>query len=1358
MTPIPPLRFGLLLGGLFFSVATRMEAAEPIPAAHLEFFETRIRPVLVEQCYACHNSSKTAKGGLALDDRASIVKGGANGPIVVPGKPEKSLLLRVLRHEVEGQAMPKNGPKLDKKVIGDFEKWIALGVPDPRDKPPTAEELGRATSWATTLEARKKWWSFQPVGDPAPPAESDWAKHPIDRFIAAKLGQNKLEPNAPADAATLVRRLYFALVGLPPTPAESEAWTAKLKSAGGYGALVEHLLASPHFGERWARHWMDWTRYADSHGSEGDPDIAGGWRYRDYLIRALNADVSYDRLVREHVAGDLLKDPRIDKKAGINESAIGTAHWRMVFHGYAPTDALEEKVRFIDDEINTFSKAFLGLTVSCARCHDHKFDAIGQKDYTALFGVLASNRPGRIAIDSPEVLDHNRDKLAALKPKIREAVAQAWLASAGDLKKRLLADDGPWNTADKPTALLNPLFQMRRAAKGEAEFAAVWRRLVLSGKEDFDAREEFRARASAQRWDLSERAEYAKWFKQGMGLPAKPSAAGEFAIEVAGDQAISGLYPAGVYSHSLSSKHAARLESPYAKLDGQYDLWIRAFGGGGASLRPVVQDYPRDGTVFPVVKLGTDWHWQKIDLSYWTGDEFHIELAHAMDAPLMVGNSARSQFGIREAALVKKGEKGPPLETREFLDPVFDAAKASPPTSLAHVADAYSRAITAAVEAWQAGSLTDSQAALLAKCIGQGLLTNRLAELTAAKTLIDEYRKLEAEIAVPTRVPGLLEGNVRNQALMERGDHKRLKAEVPRRFLEAIDATPYKDGDSGRLQLAEDLLSDKNPLTRRVIVNRLWHHLFGTGIVPSPDNFGRLGLEPTHPELLDYLASRFREKGWSIKDTLRFIMLSKTWQQASKPSPAALQLDPDNRLWSHAAVRRLEAEAIRDSLLAVSGSLAPELYGPPTDGNSARRSVYVRIQRTALDPFLRAFDFPEPFSTTGRRDITNVPAQALTHMNDPRVAALASAWAGQIRADPKLKSDDERVARMVQAALGRAATAAEIAKFRAYLAELKSGYLKQSAQLAALRKQLDAEQSVVRGLVDPVRARLLKEAGEKPNVDLKAVPAPIGRWDFTKDMKDGIGTSHGEAQNGTSIKDGGLKVGGQAHAITAPLAKNLREKTLEAWIQLDSLEQAGGAAMTVQTKDGGVFDAIVFGEKDAGQWMAGSNGFVRTRSFNAPKETEAVGRIVHFAITYGADGTITGYRDGAPYGKPYKNTGPIEFKAGEALVGFGIRHSPAGGNKILAGKIVCARLYDKALSADEVKASARSAPYAIPLSKIIEALKPAERGIVEKAKERIAALEAEIAALGPLPATDDRAAWTDVAKAIFSFREFITIK
>ncbi len=409
----------------------------------IEFFETRIRPVLIEHCYACHNSSKQADGSLELDHRAGLLKGGDGGEIIVPGAPHSSRLIAIIRHEAPGLKMPQGDAKLEPAVIADFEKWIAMGAADPRTHPPSVEEIEKAISWESVHEKRKQWWSLQPVRATEPPVDAgnSWSDHPVDRFVLAKLQEHGLQPNDIADARTLVRRLYFALNGLPPTPEESEHWANRIEHAKGLEGLVDHLLSSPHFGERWARHWMDWTRYADSHGSEGDPAIENGWLYRDYLIRALNADVPYDQMVREHIAGDLLENPRINSDQQINESLIATAHWRMVFHGFSPTDALDEKTRFIDDQINVFSKAFLGLTVSCARCHDHKFDAISQKDYYALAGILGSCRPGRAVIDLPQKIDLHRDRLTELKAQIRGAIAKDWLASKDTMRDRLVTEE-----------------------------------------------------------------------------------------------------------------------------------------------------------------------------------------------------------------------------------------------------------------------------------------------------------------------------------------------------------------------------------------------------------------------------------------------------------------------------------------------------------------------------------------------------------------------------------------------------------------------------------------------------------------------------------------------------------------------------------------------------------------------------------------------------------------------------------------------------------------------------------------------------------------------------------------------------
>ncbi len=1332
--------------------------ADTPTAAQIEFFEARIRPVLVERCYSCHNSAPLTQGGLAVDQRASLLKGGKGGAVIVPGKPEKSRLLAALEHTLPGLEMPKGSAKLDKSVIANFAKWIAMGAPDPRDrdKAKASVSAASASTWAAKLAARKKWWCFQPIKNALPPAvaANRWSEHPIDRFVLAKLAQNHLAPSPRADSAMLVRRVYFALVGLPPNPSEVQTWTARLKTPGGLEALVDHLLASPQFGETWARHWMDWVRYADSYGSEGDPEIVNAWQFRDYLIRALNTDVPYDQLVREQVAGDLLAKPRLNPALGINESAIGPAHWRMVFHGFAPTDALEEKVRFTDDAINTFSKAFLGLTVSCARCHDHKFDAISQKDYYAIFGVLASCRPGRTVIDLPSKLNKNREELVALKPKIRSAVAEAWLLAGDSLRARLLAPDGPWKAADKPGALLHPLYALRAAKPGES--GAAWSHLAVDWQADRQERQATAQRTVKQRWNLAKQTDYAQWFRQGSGLPAQPSAPGEFALALAGDRFVADIYPAGIYTDTLSTKYAARLSSGYVRLDGDYELWLRVLGEGGATARYVVQNYPRDGTVFPVNKLSPEWQWQKFDMTYWNGDEMHVELAASEDAPVLATFEPRSWFGVREAIVVKKGDK-PPIETQEVFDPLFESVGATPSLSVEKLVEAYVQTILAAVKAWREGTVTDAQALLLSKALSSGLLPNRPSALPTVAPLLATYRQLEEEIASPTRVPGLEEGPARNQALLARGNHKTPGAEVPRGFLEALDPNPYRTTQSGRLELADDLLRDNNPLTRRVIVNRIWHHLFGRGIVPTPDNFGRLGEEPTHPELLDYLATRFKQHGWSIKETIRFIVTSKTWQMQSQPSVQARQSDPDNRLLSHAFVRRLDAEAIRDSLLSVSGTLNSAQYGAPIDGNTPRRSLYVRVQRTALDPLLRAFDFPEPFSAVGRRDVTNVPAQSLTLMNDPGIAAMASAWATRVFADKETPGEDDRIQQMFVAALGRSATPLELARVKAFLQESLAANQQLTRHVADLQQRWEAEQSALRTLMEPVRTRLLQAVRTSALPSANVLP-PVARWDFTAGADDTRRGWQGELHGAAQFGKDGLRIREEGYAVTLPLKQTLKAKTLEAWVLLDNLIQRGGGVISVMAPDGSAFDAIVFGEQVPGQWTAGSEFFRRTQAFGGPPETEATTQPVHIAFVYYADGRIVAYRNGAPYGAAYRSAGSAEFPAGKTVVGFGIRHLPAGANKHLAGHILSAALYDRALSEEEVRADYHANPAALSASDILAALSPSDRALFAQHEQSLAKLETEIGALGPLPkGSETKAAWSDLARALFNLKEFIYV-
>ncbi len=1381
---------GIIWVSLLLSAGVFSPLAATLSPAQREFFETRIRPVLVHDCYECHNSQDKAKGGLALDHRAALLKGGVSGPAIVPGDAEASRLIGAIRHTAADLKMPKSRAKLDDAVIGDFVKWVNDGAPDPRDNPPTQAELASANDWETVFERRKDWWSFRPIRDVKPPQIAG-AAHPVDRFIRAKLMDAGLQPSPAADAPTFIRRLNFALIGLPPTRDEilefEKAHAADPQRAT--EALIDRLLASPHFGERWARHWMDWTRYAESHGSEGDPIIGNAHLYRDYLIRALNADIPYNQLVREHVAGDLLEHPRFNRELGINESLIGTAHWRMVFHGFAPTDALDEKVRFTDDQIDAFTKAFLGMTVSCSRCHDHKFDAISQADYYALFGILGSTRPGRAAIDLPENLNKNRDQLRSQKDEVRMALANEWRKSLPRLEREVLAPAKPDKQTKARSSVLRPIALTPAAGASPDAFATAWkqrvdewqadrerRRLEDAGrgsrpekahsKSDAENQSLLTSAATVHQWPLGQDEAYQDWFRYGSGLPRKAARAGAFAIAPSGDKALAGIYPAGAYSHLISSKDAARLTSPDIHLDGEYELWLRITGGGNATARYVVQNYPRRGTVYPITELKDNqagrWRWQKYNLAYWNGDDIHVELSAANDAPLEMRNSDRSWFGIREAVVVKKGAEPPADESFEFLDPLFEAAATNPPTSRADLVRLYSDVLDSAIQAWASNTATDAQAVLLDACLREDVLANDLKRLGRAKTAIAEYRKLESEVPVPTRIPTLAEWRGHDQPLFVRGNHKQPGERVPRRFLSAIDDSPYDTHLSGRRQLAEDLLRNDNPLTRRVIVNRVWHHLFGRGIVDTPDNLGALGSKPSHPELLDHLATRFVSKDrWSLKSLIRFLVTSETWRQSSVPSEMALAMDPDNRLLSHFTARRLEAEAIRDALLQVSGRLDDSLYGAPVDGNAPRRSVYVRVIRNRLDPFLNAFDAPVPFSAKGRRDVTTVPAQSLALLNGD-FAKTAAQTMGRRYANKFGEIDESAINALWFEAFGRRATADEVRAAKEFISvdarmrgELEDRIAKLDAETREAEKSRDRLERIAWNVLSEKRGE------PKPAASLAETLKPVAEWKFDENGRDGIGGLDCEMIGSARVENGALILDGNGFARSKPLKQSLNAKTLEAWVQLNDLNQRGGGVFTVQTRNGVTFDSIVIGEKDAKQWLAGSNNFRRTESFNAPPETEAIEKPVHVVIVYQTDGTILGYRNGRPYGRSFKKDELQPYAGDDIEILFGLRHGRGvGGNRMLKGRIHEARLYERALKPAEVEAASRNDANYISDAELLATLKSDDRVRLVAQRARIERLQTELNQLrSQLPAEKGAAAAAiKLAHAIFNMKEFIYVR
>jgi hypothetical protein len=746
------------------------------------FFERSVRPTLAGTCFPCHGGKKTG-GGLRVDSREALLKGGESGPALVPGDPGGSLLVQAVRH-AEGVAEMPPGKRLPDAVIADLAAWVKAGA----FWPPAGAVKGFQAA---------RHWSFEPVRAVEPPDDpSGWSDHPVDRFVAEVRRARGLTPVGPADRRTLIRRLTFDLTGLPPTPAETSAFLAD-DSPGAYETVVDRLLASPRYGERWGRHWLDVARYADTAGDNADYPVPELARYRDYVIAAFNADKPYDEFVREQIAGDLLaRDGPADRHA---ERVIATG-FLAVSRRYA-TAPYELWHLTLEDAIETTGRAFLGLTLRCARCHDHKFDPVTQKDYYALYGIFAS-------------------------------------------------------------------------------------------------------------------------------------------------------------------------------------------------------------TAFP-----------------WAGgEEFQTK------------NSPREHF----VPLAPPEEAGPKLA-------------------------AYREAV-----ANGEARLKDAEAAL-----AKAAPAEKSKASARVRTLKDELILLRRP-GLPTDLPGayaVSEGKPVDVPLQRKGEPNDPGPVVPRgvpAFLAGADPPKFPSHESGRRELADWLTRPDNPLTARVMVNRLWQHHFCRGIVATPSNFGVRGEEPTHPKLLDWLAARFVSSGWSVKAMHRLIVTSRTYRLSSDQNADAAARDPDNRYLWRSNRRRLDAESLRDAMLAVSGRLDETRPGPhpfppikdwrwtqhkafrevyPTD----RRTVYLMTQRLQRHPYLALFDGPDTNASTDVRTRATVPLQALYLMNNPFVARCASALAGRLVA----ATDDPagRVALAISLAWNRPPRGDEVGRLRPFVEE----YGRESAREGTPRETAETE-------------------------------------------------------------------------------------------------------------------------------------------------------------------------------------------------------------------------------------------------------------------------------------------------------------
>jgi hypothetical protein len=1069
-------------------------ADDPVAAlapADVEYFETHIRPALVQHCYECH-SGKEPKGSLRLDYRGGWQQGGDSGAALVPGDPQQSLLVERLRTDDADLAMPQGKPRLPDDVIAAFEEWIRRGAPDPRDEPPTAEEAARAT-WEALLAERRQWWSLQPVQSPAVPqvADNSWPRDPIDQFLLARLEEAGLAPAPAADRQTLLRRLAFVLTGLPPTPVELDEFLSDGDSRA-YERLVDRLLASPHFGERLARHWMDVVRYGDTYGYEWDVPAKGAWRYRDYLIRAFNADVPFDQLVREQIAGDLLVAPRIDPVQQIDESRIGPMFFQMgeKRHGdSADFDGVHQEM--LNNKIDAFSKAFLGLTVACARCHDHKLDAVSQRDYYALGGVLISSRWVSNTLDRPE---RNRDtiaSLAALKTPIREEVGAWWQAEAETIPRYLLAAqaaldqrsdaatlaDGldpahleAWNTALASPAdmepaleqLLTPWVLVARAVGGGSDVATAWQQ--MAGR--YAALRQERASHNAAHFqtlvDFREGTPPG-WSIDGVGLRGGPVACGDFTVALAGDAAIGRLLPGGLFTGVLSPRLNGAVRTPYLNTLPTAHVSFEVCGGDFAAYRTVVDNAFLTERQTYLTQADPAWV-LFAHVPAWQTRHVYLELATKTSNPnfpprwgLGVELSAeqmadpRSWFGVTRVVIHQAPST--PLDELGRFEPLLAG---DAPTNLPAAAERVAQWLRDAVHRWHGSAAGEDDVRLLNGLLERGLLPNRSESNAPAEVrdLVRAYREQERRLLEPQSVNGLADVDLGfDYPLNVRGAYDNLADAVPRGGVEVLTGVGgFHATGSGRSELAELVASPQNPLTARVFVNRVWQWVFGTGLVATSDDFGHLGELPSHPELLDHLAATFVVDGWSVKRLVRRLVTTAAFQQSGATTPHALEVDPRNRLLHHYPLRRLEAEAIRDSLLAVSGRLDATLYGPPIDpprsnedplkrlfngplDGLGRRSIYTKM--TIMEPpkFLATFNQPSPKIPTGRRDVTNVPAQALALLNDPLVADQAAFWAARLVAADHATPRD-RLTAMFRSALGRDPQSEELDRWAALVDDL----------------------------------------------------------------------------------------------------------------------------------------------------------------------------------------------------------------------------------------------------------------------------------------------------------------------------------
>jgi hypothetical protein len=891
-------------------------AATPASAEQSEFFESKIRPLLETKCGVCHNE-QAKMAGLILTTAEGFARGADAGPLFDPSQPGAGRLIEAVGYEGRIK-MPPTG-KLSDEEIEALKTWVTMGAPWPNAPVLSEKPKSSGPHWS---QKQLEHWAFQPIRDPAPPVVNNraWVQTPIDAFILARLEAEGLEPAPPADKVTLLRRVKYDLLGLPPASEEIEQFVAD-DSPDAYAHLVDRLLESPRYGEKWGRHWLDVARYADSTGLDDDFKLPNTWKYRDYVIEAFNSDMPYDQFVTEQLAGDLLP---AEKPGEINKRGIIATGFLAV--GPKPLvqqDKVKMKYDVVDEQIDVTSKAFLGLTIACSRCHDHKFDPIATKDYYSMASIFAS-------IQNFESLDPKQTvSKVHFEPLVPEEIYQRY--------KR---------HQDKIRAASQTMRSINEVAMFEHILSTRGPRLadyMVAAHEVYEKGADAKAVAARERLDCAMLEAWARYLKPGGDL-------------------------------------RLHLED-----------WYKA---EETNLRPVAERYQRE-----YLTRGEEWlsklrKWRE-EIEAWDG---------------------KAEFPERPDL--------EPSEDRFFSEVTLDASSMD-----------------------EGAKEVDGPFAVPEKALESVLPESSRQQVRSLREEIERLKKEappEPEMAYAVR-----EAEPVAQHVFIRGNHESQGDAVEKQFpviLAGSDQEPITHG-SGRLELARWLVSESNPLPSRVMVNRIWQWQFGQALVRTPNNFGLMGEKPTHPELLDYLARQFMSHGWSIKQMHRQILLSSTYRMSSRVSEATWQKDPANRLWSRFERRRLTVEELRDSLLALDGSLDLTMGGTLVEkldsygfenaylhpDKTTRRTVYLPLYRNKMPSLLTLFDFADPSASAGERPRTTIAPQGLYFMNSEFIDSRSRDLAKRLL-ESESEDDASCVARAYLLALGRRAKPEEVQDMLEYVA------------------------------------------------------------------------------------------------------------------------------------------------------------------------------------------------------------------------------------------------------------------------------------------------------------------------------------